>query len=93
MLPLHLLPNCMVRGNTLMLQAVLAQPRWQGRLTAIDLRALTLPICEHVIHTAASSRINIDQIAAQITLVLAGDTKNGSRSRRLGNYDAKRSVL
>ena len=48
MLSLHLLQNCMVYVNTLMLQQVLAQPHWQGRLTATDLRALTPLIWEHV---------------------------------------------
>ena len=48
MLSLHLLQNCMVYVNTLMLQEVLAQPHWQGRLTATDLRALTPLIWEHV---------------------------------------------
>ncbi len=48
MLSLHLLQNCMVYVNTLMLQEVLAQPRWHGRLTATDLRALTPLIWEHV---------------------------------------------
>jgi len=48
MLSLHLLQNCMVYVNTLMLQQVLAQPHWQGRLTATDLRALTPLVWEHV---------------------------------------------
>ncbi len=48
MLSLHLLQNCMVYVNTLMLQEVLAQPHWQGRLTETDLRALTPLIWEHV---------------------------------------------
>jgi len=48
MLSLHLLQNCMVYVNTLMLQEVLAQPHWQGRLTEADLRALTPLIWEHV---------------------------------------------
>jgi TnpA family transposase len=48
MLSLHLLQNCMVYVNTLMLQEVLAQPHWQGRLTATDLRALTPLMWEHV---------------------------------------------
>jgi hypothetical protein len=48
MLALHLLQNCMVYVNTLMLQQVLAQSDWQGRLTKSDFRALT-PLCwEHV---------------------------------------------
>ena len=45
---LHLLQNCMVYVNTLMLQQVLAQPHWTGRLTSTDLRALTPLIWEHV---------------------------------------------
>jgi TnpA family transposase len=48
MLSLHLLQNCMVYVNTLMLQEVLAQPHWQGRLTATDLRALTPLTWEHI---------------------------------------------
>ena len=48
MLSLHLLQNCMVYVNTLMLQQVLAQPHWTGRLTSTDLRALTPLIWEHV---------------------------------------------
>ena len=48
MLTLHLIQNCMVYVNTLMLQEILAQPHWQARLTATDLRALTPLIWEHV---------------------------------------------
>ena len=48
MLALHLIQNCMVHVNTLMLQEILAQPHWRGRLTATDLRALTPLIWGHV---------------------------------------------
>ena len=48
MLALHLLQNCMVYINTLMLQQVLAQPHWAQRLTSRDFAALTLLIWEHV---------------------------------------------
>jgi TnpA family transposase len=48
MLSLHLLQNCMVFVNTLMLQQVLARPHWAGRLNARDLHALTPLIWEHV---------------------------------------------
>ena len=48
MLALHLLQNCMVYINTLMLQQVLAQPKWVDKLTPRDLRALTPLIWEHV---------------------------------------------
>ena len=48
MLALHLLQNCMVYINTLMLQRVLTRPHWSGKLTARDLSALTPLIWEHV---------------------------------------------
>jgi TnpA family transposase len=48
MLALHLLQNCMVYINTLMLQQVLSRPQWSARLTARDSRALTPLIWEHV---------------------------------------------
>jgi TnpA family transposase len=48
MLALHLIQNCMVYTNTLMIQRVLAQPHWQGRLTPRDHAALTPLIWEHV---------------------------------------------
>ena len=47
-LALHLLQNCMVYINTLMLQQVLAQPQWSEKFTPRDLRALTPLIWEHV---------------------------------------------
>ncbi len=40
MLALHLLQNAMVYINTLMIQRVLSEPAWMGRLTAEDFRAL-----------------------------------------------------
>lgn len=48
MLALHLLQNCMVYINTLMLQQTLAQPQWTGKLDARDFSALTPLIWEHV---------------------------------------------
>jgi hypothetical protein len=48
MLALHLIQNCMVYINTLMIQKVLAQPHWRGRLTPRDYAALTPLIWEHV---------------------------------------------
>jgi TnpA family transposase len=48
MLSLHLLQNCMVYINTLMMQQVLSRPHWAERLTTTDLRALTPLIWEHV---------------------------------------------
>ena len=48
MLALHLLQNCMVYVNTLMVQQVLAHPHWVERLTTRDLGALTPLIWDHV---------------------------------------------
>jgi TnpA family transposase len=48
MLGLHLIQNCMVYINTLMIQKVLGQPHWQGKLTPRDYAALTPLIWEHV---------------------------------------------
>jgi TnpA family transposase len=48
MLALHLLQNCLIYINTLMLQQVLARPHWSQKLGARDLSALTLLIWEHV---------------------------------------------
>jgi TnpA family transposase len=48
LLSLHLLQNCMVFVNTLMLQQVLAQPHWTDRLTPRDQEAITPLIWDHV---------------------------------------------
>lgn len=48
MLSLHLIQNCMVYINTLMIQKLLAQPHWQGKFTPRDYAALTPLIWEHV---------------------------------------------
>jgi TnpA family transposase len=48
MLSLHLLQNCMVFVNTLMLQQILARPHWASRLTPRDRQALTPLFWEHV---------------------------------------------
>jgi TnpA family transposase len=47
-LSLHLIQNCIVYVNTLMIQKVLAQPDWQGKFTSRDCAALTPLIWEHV---------------------------------------------
>ncbi len=38
---LHLVQSCLVYVNTLMIQRVLAEPEWRGRMTEADLRGLT----------------------------------------------------
>ena len=48
MLSLHLIQNCMVYINTLMIQKILARPRWQQAMTPRDYAALTPLIWSHV---------------------------------------------
>jgi TnpA family transposase len=55
MLALHLLQVCLVYINTLMIQRVLTEPSWFGRLTAEDQRALTPLIWAHVNPTDCSA--------------------------------------
>ena len=45
---LHVSFSAPVYINTLMIQQVLAEPAWQGRLVAADLRALTPLLWAHV---------------------------------------------
>lgn len=59
MLALHLLQNCLVYVNTLMVQRVLARPHWKGRLREEDLRALTPLIWEHV-NPYGTYRLDLD---------------------------------
>jgi TnpA family transposase len=47
-LSLHLLQGCLVYINTLMLQDILAEPAWMGRMTAEDFRALSPLVYTHV---------------------------------------------
>lgn len=47
-LSLHLLQNCLVYVNTLMLQQILADKKWFDQMTKEDLRALTPLIYSHV---------------------------------------------
>ena len=48
MLSLHLLQVSLVYVNTLIIQQVLTEPTWSGRLTAVDLRALSPLKWQHV---------------------------------------------
>jgi len=48
MLSLHLIQNCLVYINTLMIQRVLSDPEWEGRMTPEDLRALSPLLYAHV---------------------------------------------
>jgi hypothetical protein len=69
MLALHLLQLCLVYVNTLLIQRLLREPAWQGRLTPEDLRALTPLIYSHVnpygvIRLDMTQRIPIEDDAA-----------------------------
>jgi hypothetical protein len=48
MLCLHLLQNCMVYINTLMMQRILNTPEWEARMTPTDFRAITPLVWEHI---------------------------------------------
>jgi hypothetical protein len=47
-LSLHLLQACLVYINTLMIQEVLAAPKWLQRMTPEDFRALTPLLYAHI---------------------------------------------
>jgi TnpA family transposase len=68
MLALHLLQISLVYINTLMIQQVLAEPTWQGRLTITDLRALTPLSTTTRLHsrrgTSAMRRLRCERYAA-----------------------------
>jgi hypothetical protein len=65
MLALHLIHNCMIYINTLMLQQMLAQPHWRQKLEPRDLSVLTPLIWEHVnpygqVEPDMNARIQLD---------------------------------
>ena len=65
-LALHLLQNCLVYVNTLMLQRVLTEPAWLKRMTAEDHRGLTPAIHAHInpygrFDADLDRRIDLDQ--------------------------------
>ena len=47
MLCLHLLQNCMVHINTLIIERLFARPHWQDKLRERDLKALTPLMWDH----------------------------------------------
>ncbi len=60
MLSLHLLQNCMVYINTLMIQRVLAEPQWMEKMKTEDLRALTPLIYSHI-NPYGTFRLDMDE--------------------------------
>ncbi|QGM48321.1 Tn3 family transposase [Methylocystis heyeri] len=68
-LALHLLQASLVYVNTRMLQAVLVEPKWAGRMTPADYRGLTPLIYSHVnpygrFYLDLNSRIDFGRLAA-----------------------------
>ncbi len=68
-LSLHLLQNCLVYVNTLMLQRILSEPGWADRMTTEDWRALTPLLYAHInpygqFDPDLERRIDFDRIAA-----------------------------
>jgi hypothetical protein len=68
-LALHLLQASLVYVNTRMMQSVLVEPKWSGRLTPEDYRGLTPLIYAHVnpygrFDLDLNSRIDFDRQAA-----------------------------
>jgi TnpA family transposase len=59
-LTLHLLQNCLVYINTLMIQQVLSRDEWKNRLTKEDLRALTPLIYNHI-NPYGNFELNMDE--------------------------------
>lgn len=78
MLALHLLQNCMVYTNTLMLQRVLTEPAWLKRMTPEDHRGLNPGIHSH-----------LNPMAASIPILSGGSTST-CRWRRDGHEEAAR---
>lgn len=73
MLALHLLQSALVHVNTLLLQDVLAEERWQRRLTDADRRALSPLFWTHVnpygrFELDMNSRLDLD-LTAQAAVV------------------------
>ena len=80
MLALHLLQNALVYINTLMIQRVLSEKAWMGRMTAEDFRALMPLIYGHISPYGTfvldmASRLDIEP------LVFTLPTGDGSDSR------------
>ena len=65
MLSMHLLQASLVLVNTLILQQILAEPRWARRLTGRDKQALSALIWSHInpygtFHIDMNTHLNLD---------------------------------
>jgi TnpA family transposase len=68
-LSLHLLQNCLVYINTLMLQKVLSESKWLNIMTSEDFRGLTPLVYAHV-NPYGSFKLNMEE-----RIVIGGDEK------------------
>jgi Tn3 transposase DDE domain len=93
MLSLHLLQNCMVYVNTLMLQQVLAQPHWTGRLTSTDLRALNAADLGARQPLRPLRAGYGDTIAARVIDLAPGDTNVGITPQSMGSPPVQDATL
>jgi hypothetical protein len=74
MLSLHLLHVSLVYVNTLMMQQLLARPEWHGRLSPVDLRALSSLKWQHMnpygtFTLNMRERLPLEQVAGSPVLV------------------------
>jgi TnpA family transposase len=84
MLALHLLQNAMVYINTLMIQRVLSEKAWMGRMTAEDFRALVPLIYGHISPYGTfvldmASRLDIEPL---VFILPTGDGSDSRASHR-----------
>jgi TnpA family transposase len=59
-LSLHLLQNCLIYINTIMIQEILSKDEWQNKMQAEDYRALTALIYQHV-NPYGNFNLNMDE--------------------------------
>ena len=84
MLALHLLQNAMVYINTLMIQRVLSEQDWRGRMTAEDFRGLMPLIYGHISPYGTflldmTSRLNIEP---PVIMLSTGDGQGRAKAHR-----------
>jgi len=92
MLALHLLQSALVHVNTLLLQHLLAEPRWRETLTDVDRRALT-PLFWSNVNPYGRFRLDMDRhLDLDLDLAPAGLPGGALLPRmsvsRISGYDA-----
>ena len=87
MLCLHLVQLSLVYVNTLMIQQVLAEPAWQNRLNANDLRGLTPLVYSHV-NPYGSFRLDLN---ARLPIEPPRFSPKSTGTQMMLNYDQQRA--